>query len=103
MIYQPERYAERTFTNEHGETWKLRIDVEQEIGYLSGDELDDGNVLEIIGDELVDSDLILSKAELVWLDSVWREVVGRPFRASLFNRVMTLGDMSAIDELKGLL
>jgi hypothetical protein len=93
--------VERRFMNQYGEEWRLQIDVADQTGLLSGDELGD-DVLEIIDDELVDSDLILSKPEIEWLDSTWRDVFGRPFRPSLFNRLMVIGDVSP-NEVLGLL
>ena len=63
----------REFTNAYGERWQVRIDPQQEIGFLSGGEID-GEVE--IRDDRICADLILSAEEFRWLAGVWREATG---------------------------
>ena len=68
MTTQPTQIR-REFTNSYGERWELRIDVENEVGELRGDELGD-SLVPIVDDE-IQSDLMLSADEAAWLSECW--------------------------------
>lgn len=77
----------RRFTNAYGERWQVRIDPQQEIGFLSGGEID-GEVE--IRDGRIGADLLLSAEEHECLAGVWREATGGELEKPLMLRLSEL-------------
>jgi hypothetical protein len=77
--------VERSFVNQHGERWLLRIELRSGDAALLGDEADWIRGIQIRND-VVAPDFILADDEARWLATTWFELTGRRLVLPIFNR-----------------